>query len=307
MSRTSYPIARHFLIVILLMGFSANHAAAQQIITRNISTGFFQSQWFLLMLFILLISFSIIYRKFMYNRLLASKKSMLSMPEDQDTDPASSIDGLLDQVVLGNTQDNVKTHTQVVNNLLNTIGLLQQQATIFQREMVTTSLHETSQRLFTLTLLQSKIYQKAQLEMVDLHELVPILIDHFSAIGNKSRIRFIYSSTARSIELPVQQAVPMTYFINEVLASFGSVKSENYFSESVGFYLQETKGLVKLTVRTEGLHVPQAFTSLKQNLHQHVLKYFPNSLDARLSIEQSLGTSIHLQFSKQSSKVPVIY
>src|SRR3954471_2752741 len=98
MSRTSYPIARHFLIVILLMVFSAKHAVAQQIITRNISTGFFQSQWFLLMLFILLISFSIIYRKYMYNRLLASKKNLLSLAEDQDTDPTSSIDGLLDQV-----------------------------------------------------------------------------------------------------------------------------------------------------------------------------------------------------------------
>jgi hypothetical protein len=104
-------------------------------------------------------------------------------------------------------------------------------------------------------LIYGKIYHKGQQEMVDLHELVPILMDNYTVTaGNDGMVRFIYSSTSRSIELPVHQAVPMTFFINEVLNSFGSIKSENYFSETVGVYLQETKGLVKLTVRTEGLN-----------------------------------------------------
>jgi hypothetical protein len=309
MSRTSYPIALRLLIVLVMMGFSASQAVAQQVITRSISTAFIQSQWFLLLLFTLIIGFSIVYRRYMYNRLLASKRSMEALPgKANENSQAESIDGFLDQVVQGNEQDNVKTHTQVVHNLLDTIGLLQQQAAFFQGELVTNSLQETSHRLFTLSLLHNNIYHNGQDEIVDLNNLVPIIIDHYAATaGNNAMVRFIYSSTSRNIELPVLQAVPVTFFINEVLHCYGSLRSESYFSESVGFYLQETKGLVKLTVRTEGLNAPAAGTSLKQNLHQQVQKYFPQSMHARLSIEQSLGAGIYLQFKKQPSKLPVIY
>jgi hypothetical protein len=310
MSRTSYPIALRLLVVLVIVGFSASQAVAQQVITRNISsTSFIQSQWFLLLLFTLIIGFSIVYRRFMYNRLLASKRSMEALPgKTGEHSPTESIDGLLDQVVQGNEQDNVKTHTQVVHNLLDTIGLLQQQAAFFQGQLVTNSLQETSHRLFTLSLLHNNIYHNGQDEIVDLNKLIPIIIDHYAATaGNNAIVRFIYSSTSRDIELPVLQAVPVTFFINEILHCYGSLRSENYFSESVGFYLQETKGLVKLTVRTEGLNAPAAFTSLKQNLHQQVQKYFPQSMHPRLSIEQSFGAGIYLQFKKQPSKLPVVY
>jgi len=308
MSRTSYPIVQRLLIVLVLMGFSASQAGAQQVITRNIPTAFLQSQWFLLLLFTVIIGFSIVYRRFMYNRLLASKRNMEALPGKSNEHQTESIDGLLDQFVSGNQQDNVKTHTQVVNNLLHTIGLLQQQASFFQGDLVTNSLQETSHRLFTLSLLHTSTYHKGEAEMVDLNELIPIVIDHFAtSAGNNAMVRFIYSSTSRNIELPVQQAVPLTFFINEVLHCYGSIRSENYFSESVGLYLQEAKGLVKLTVRTEGLNTTAAFSSLKQNFHQQVRKYFPESLHARLSMEQSLGAGIHLQFRKHPSKLPVIY
>ena len=40
--------------------------------------------------------------------------------------------------------------------------------------------------------------------MVDLHELVPILMDNYTVTaGNDCMVRFIYSSTSRCIELPV--------------------------------------------------------------------------------------------------------
>ncbi|HSB92401.1 MAG TPA: histidine kinase dimerization/phosphoacceptor domain -containing protein [Flavitalea sp.] len=309
MSRTSYPIVRRLLIVLVALGFSASPAVAQQVITRNIPTASLQSEWFLLLLIIVMIGFSIVYRKFMYNRLLASKRNLETLPlKGNDKLQNESIDGLLHQVVRGEGKDNGKTHTQVVNNLLSTIGLLQQQVSFLQGDVVTNSLRETSHRLFTLSLLHAKLYINGEGEMVDINELVPVLIGHFAeSSGNNSMVRFIYSSASGNIELPIQQAVPVTFFINEVLHCYGSLRAENDFSESVGIYLQESKGLVKLTVRTEGLDAPATFTSLKHNLHQQVQKYFPDTLHARLSIDQSFGSGINLQFRKQPSKQPVAY
>jgi two-component sensor histidine kinase len=309
MSRTSYPIFRDLWVVIVAMGVSTTPVFARQGTTRYIASGFFNSPVFLLLILSSVICFSIVYRKWMYNRLLAGKKELETLPPKTTLKAQMTpIDGILDQVVLDKEQENIKTHIQVVHNLLHFINLVQQQPSFFRGDMVNSSLKEASQRLFTLSLIHAKLYHKGQQEMVDLHELVPILIDNYtSTAGNDCMIRFIYSSTSRNIELPVNQVVPMTFFINEVLNSFGSIKSENYFSETVGVYLQETKGLVKLTVRTEGLNVLADFITLKRNLHQQVHKYFPESLSPHLSIDQALGTSIHLQFQKQTSKLSVIF
>jgi hypothetical protein len=81
----------------------------------------------------------------MYNRLLVSKRGLELLPP-KATLKARPIDGILDQVVLDKDQENVKSHIQVVHNLLHLIGLLQQQTSFFQDDIVNSSLKEASQR-----------------------------------------------------------------------------------------------------------------------------------------------------------------
>src|SRR5688572_32965383 len=133
MSRTSYPIFRKLLFVAITMGISAFQAVAEQVNAKPVTVGFFQSPLFLLIIFSTIICFSIVYRKFMYNRLLASKKNLELPAKTHLKAHGRPIEGILDQVVLDKDQENVKTHIQVVHNLLHLIGLLQQQSPFFQR------------------------------------------------------------------------------------------------------------------------------------------------------------------------------
>jgi two-component sensor histidine kinase len=314
MSRKSYPISLLYSVLSLLLIFSIEETTAQSIHNTAkqrqeavSSHPFWQSPWALLLLIAVIIGFSIVYRRFMYSRLLTNKRNQAAMQAAGTTWTADqSIDGALEQAASISAQDNVKTHTQLVHNLLHTIDLLREQVAFFQEEVVTDTLHETSQRLYTLTLIHNNISRKAHLEFIEVNELVPMLVEHYTSFsGNQSMVRFIYSSAARTIELPIHQALSLAFFINDVLCVFGLVKSGSYFGQTVGIYLQETDGHIKLTIRTEGLNVPGG--SLKRNLNEKLHKYFPEIMNPRLTIDQSMGTSINLQFQKKLSKVPVIY
>jgi len=315
MSRKSYPIFQRCISIGFLLFLLVYKTVAQQVIPQQTGpkTAFpavaADSPWTLLLLIAIIIGFSFVYRRFMYGRLLSGKKNDAEgQASDPKTNAFQSIDGVLEQVVAESGNNALKTHMQLVHNLLHTIDLLQQQQAFFQKELVTDTLHEISQRLYSLTLIHTKISPRGHSQTVDINELVPLLLEHYTEFaGNESMTRFLYSSTSRSVELPVQQALPLTFFINEVLCFFGNIKSENYFSQSVGIYLQETDGHIKLTVRTDGLNVLAEYSQLKRSLQQQVDKHFGESMVTRLTIDQSFGTSIHLQFEKKLAKHPVIY
>lgn len=315
MSRKSYPIFHRCFYIGFLLFFSVTEAVAQQVLPQQagrksqLAGGTYDSTWILLGILSIVIGFSIVYRRFMYNRLLTTTKDEAAgYAAEKSGNSLQSIDGVLEQVVAESDNNALKTHMQLVHNLLHTIDLLQQQLPFFQKELVTETLHETSQRLYSLTLIHNKISQHGHSQTVDVNELVPLLVDHYTEFaGNESMLRFQYSSTSRCVELSVQQALPLIFFINEVLSFFGRIKSENYFSQSVGIYLQEADGRIKLTVRTDGIDVLAEYGQLKRCLQQQVYKHFAESMDTRLAIDQSFGTSIHLQFEKKLSKLPVIY
>lgn len=310
MTRTSYPIVLKNLIALLLVTLSGTATFA-----RGNGIGQIQQSPHLAAsnaqliglfgLFVGIILLSIFYRRFMYNRLLAKPQANERNLQPISTSALSPEDRLLQQLVEVVEEDESAKYQHIINNLQDAIRLMQPTGNVTGDEEFRRSISHHAHRIFTLTTIHDRFYiADNNSRVVDFNEIVPLLIENLSlADGAHARIQFIFSSPSRSIELDIRQAMAFSQVINEILFWFATPKSANYFTESVGIYLQENKGQVKLTVRTEGLNLTKDLRTLRRNLVQCIHAHFPDHQEPLLQVDESMGTSINFQVLKRGTRV----
>lgn len=142
---------------------------------------------------------------------------------------------------------------------------------------------------------------------IDINDCIPDLIENLAGSSQEHlNARIVFSSPSRCIELETSQALALAMVINDVLSWFIIIAETNYFVESVGLYLQETKGLVKLTVKAEGLYRSKDLEQLNKGLRQTLVSHFAEAYNTRFSIDNNLGIQINVQFEKQMARKPAL-
>ena len=261
---------------------------------------------------LLLIGFSLFYRRLILNRKTAVQAAEQKILTERKpvfnrllSDEGNLFHGMEHHPEQQQSKSNEMYH-RVKNNVQNVLALLNAPSELLDPETLQ-AIENNSRQLYVIALMHHKKKESMHGGSIDINDCIPDLIENLAGSSQEHlNARIVFSSPSRCIELETSQALALAMVINDVLSWFIIIAETNYFVESVGLYLQETKGLVKLTVKAEGLYRSKDLEQLNKGLRQTLVSHFAEAYNTRFSIDNNLGIQINVQFEKQMARKPAL-
>ncbi|KGO86659.1 hypothetical protein Q765_10630 [Flavobacterium rivuli WB 3.3-2 = DSM 21788] len=188
---------------------------------------------------------------------------------------------------------------RVKNNLQIVLSLLNSQSNYLEDETALQALHDSRNRIYSLSLIYKKLYQQDSSENVDMNvyvrELVTYLQDSYSSTT------ILFSINTDEIFLDVERAAPIGLIINETVTN--AIKhafTDKHIGTVNVTFKRSGQGKLILTVADNGRGLPDGFdvngfTSLGMNL----IKGLAEEISGDLSIYNNNGTVIKLVFLEE--------
>ena len=239
--------------------------------------------WFLSMLLITLIILAIVlqhqlrYRKKAENEIRKSKELVEGSLREKEI--------LLQEI-----------HHRVKNNLQFISSLLSLQSEHMKDSTAVTALQEGQDRVRSMALIHQNLYQEHNLVGVDVREYFDKLIQNLFDSYNISPNRIKLQTKIQSMNIDVDTIIPLGLIVNELVSNALKYAFPDDRQGVIEVVLAKQDDSLHLTVRDNGIGIEK---SLVQDLDQHfgyrLINAFCLQLDADLTIENKIGTTVSLE------------
>lgn len=196
-------------------------------------------------------------------------------------------------------------HHRVKNNLAVISSMLQLQSFQEDNKELTDKLTDSIMRIKSIANIHEQLYESKSFSNMEFGDNLKKLIGTIiQTIQTRTKLQLQYNLD--SITLNVQQAVPCSLIVNEVMTNILKHAYPDSKTGMVKIHLAEINGNIKLWITDDGVGLPENFnpkelSSLGIQLIQTLTQQLEGSYRYRSSIE-NVGTEFHLQFEKTEPK-----
>lgn len=186
-----------------------------------------------------------------------------------------------------------EVHHRVKNNLQMICTLLYTQASYLKDNNALAAINEAQQRIQAVSLIHQKLYQSANLQLVNMknyvHELVDNLKDNFDV---SKKIEFILK--VDSFDMDISKAIPIGLILNEAITNCLKYAFMEDSRKVITIQLQSTcDQTIVLSVRDNGRGLLDELSILKSNsLGINMMKGLSRQINAEFSIKNDNGTVV---------------
>ncbi len=189
-------------------------------------------------------------------------------------------------------------HHRVKNNLQLISGLLDMTRMRTQDESTGSILTDMMMKIQTMAQIHTRLYESKQFDRINMEGQVR---DQVAAMTNIYSVRDRQVGceiSADEIYLPVDQAIPCSLVINEILSNTFKHAFKGREHGDIGIFMVQDNGRIRITIRDNGVGMPAGFDAIKANtlgvklmrtLVQHQLK-------GSLMITSQNGTEVVVEF-----------
>jgi two-component sensor histidine kinase len=156
-------------------------------------------------------------------------------------------------------------------------------------------LDEASSRIAAIARAHHRLYQTEMFEKIDLGPYVEDICQSFS---DSLPDCLIHVSAEAGIETPVDQAIPIALFVNELITNSAKYGYPNSRCE-VWIKVTQTDSAISVSVRDQGKGLPPDEVTLRKGLGMRLINAFAAQLGGRLEISRhNPGVEFILVFPK---------
>jgi len=190
-----------------------------------------------------------------------------------------------------------EVHHRVKNNLQIIISLIRLQASKVSDENLNSHLNETLNRIKSIALVHEMLYRSDDLSRIEFREYI-------DKITNS--LRTIYSDKTRGINInvcsdkvlfTVDKAVPCAIIINELVTNSIKHAFKKTKSGDITINMNRQKGFYTMKISDNGSGIGKDFNfEENDSLGMNLVSSLADQLDAKVSIENGIGTTFNFRF-----------
>lgn len=190
-------------------------------------------------------------------------------------------------------------HHRVKNNLAVVSGMMQLQAYEEESEVLKEKLLDSVVRIASMASIHEQLYRSGSFSNLDFSENMKKLVDEIiHTMQAKTEIELEFS--LEHLRLNVNQAIPCSLIINEVLTNILKHAFKGRKQGEITFELSENDGLVLLSIKDNGIGLPEDFESGRNStLGLRLIDILAQQLEADYQYDSSdEGTVFSIRFEK---------
>jgi two-component sensor histidine kinase/tetratricopeptide (TPR) repeat protein len=191
-------------------------------------------------------------------------------------------------------------HHRVKNNLQTVVSLLESQSSYLEKDALQ-AVQSSQHRVYAMSLIHQKLYQENNMASINMSVYLPELVEYLAdSFDVRQRIRFQLDIARISVD--VSQAVPIGLILNEAITNSIKYAFPNEGRNEIKIAMHYLdNGQVKLHIADNGIGLPADFGNTKSSsLGVKLMKGLTEDIGGRFAIENDNGTSITVQFSKDT-------
>jgi two-component sensor histidine kinase len=189
-------------------------------------------------------------------------------------------------------------HHRVKNNLGIISSLLDLQSAEMRDPKVVEAIHESQNRVYSMSMIHQKLYQGRNLSAIEMKEYFIELSDHIlDSFGLKNRIEFGFNM--EEIELDVDTAIPVGLIVNELITnSLKHAFPKNKRGRIDVYFRRTDKNTIRLEVADNGVGIGQIVEEKKEKggFGTKLINLLVQQLDATIDRNAQEGTSVQIEF-----------
>ncbi len=190
-------------------------------------------------------------------------------------------------------------HHRVKNNLGIVSSLLDLQSAEMQDPKVVEAIHESQNRVYSMSMIHQKLYQGKNLSAIEMRDYFLELSDHIlDSFGLKNRIEFDFNM--EEIELDVDTAIPLGLIVNELITN--SLKHA-FPKDSKGridlYFRKMNDKTIRLEVTDNGVGIHEILQTKEKRsgFGTKLIDLLVQQLDATMNRKSDHGTSVRIEFN----------
>jgi len=193
-------------------------------------------------------------------------------------------------------------HHRVKNNLALITGLLQLQEFSAKDELVRKALKDSQQRITSIALVHEMLYQNDSLAFIDYQAYLKQMIDTFLKSQSLNKKEIAIETEVNSVSLDVNQAVPCSLLINELISNSYKYSFNGKKSGRIKISMREADGCIELVVCDNGTN-PAYFKNKRaaDSLSIQLIETLTQQVNGKLEMDnkKDKGNKVKVKFKKQ--------
>jgi two-component sensor histidine kinase/predicted Zn-dependent protease len=190
-------------------------------------------------------------------------------------------------------------HHRVKNNLGIISSLLDLQSAEIRDPKVVEAIHESQNRVYSMSMIHQKLYQGKNLSAVEMKDYFMELSDHIlDSFGLKNRIEFTFNM--EEIELDVDMAIPLGLIVNELITNSLKHAFPKDMRGRVDLYFRRTENnTIRLEVTDNGVGIDRIVQDKNKEggFGTKLIGLLVQQLDATINRRDDEGTAVLIEFS----------
>lgn len=226
----------------------------------------------------------------------------------EDGRPNRTISVILDITSIKQAENALKTslaekdvllkeiHHRVKNNMQVISSLLSLQADQSKDMAIRDILQEVSHRVRTMAMVHEKLYQSADMAMIDFAEYAESLLNYLCRVYRieSSKIRIV--KNLEPVHLPVNEAIPLGLVLNELITNVlkHAFPDGRDGEMTLNLYSKDRNGFV-LSIRDSGKGLPEGFDwRLADSLGLRLVQMLATQIHADMDVKIEEGTEFRI-------------
>lgn len=194
-------------------------------------------------------------------------------------------------------------HHRVKNNLAVVSGMMHLQLHMEHDDKVIYKLYDSITRIQTMATIHELLYQSGTFSKLKFSEIIHQLIDNVkTTLSSGKDIKVTFDE--QSIELNINQAIPCSLIVNEVITNIYKHAFPNLDTGEINIILNESEGKIYLSIKDNGIGLPDDFNmSDRDTLGKNLISILSQQLGAKSRLYSvDNGTIFELEFAKKNMK-----
>ena len=193
-------------------------------------------------------------------------------------------------------------HHRVKNNLAVVSGMMQLQAYDTEDAELQAKLFDSVVRIKTMATVHELLYQSQSFSKLEFSDTLQKLVENISETLRTNTI-IDTSINCEPIKLSINQAIPASLIVNEVLTNIYKHAFNGRKKGNVEFRLEEIKNEIIILIKDDGVGFPDDFdVNVNTSLGFHLIRVLSEQINADFKYEnEKSGTVFQLTFKKQDN------
>ncbi|HBX67169.1 MAG: hypothetical protein CL670_10995 [Balneola sp.] len=193
-------------------------------------------------------------------------------------------------------------HHRVKNNLAVVSGMMQLQAYDTEDAELQAKLFDSVVRIKTMATVHELLYQSQSFSKLEFSDTLQKLVENISETLRTKAIVDV-SIDCESINLNINQAIPASLIVNEVMTNIYKHAFRNLEKGTITFTLKERDNKITIAIEDDGQGFPEDFdTNVNTSLGFHLIRVLSEQIDASYTYDDnSTGTFFELTFERQDN------